>query len=108
MIERLRELLARATPGPWKSQDHQHQADLMTWYSVEKANGMRGQVARVMSHVRGKADAALIVAAVNALPALLDVCEAAQAFRVSGVPHHAWVRLWNALDALAALARVQP
>jgi hypothetical protein len=32
-----------------------------------------------------------------------EVIDAAKAFRASGVPHEHWVRLWNALDALAAV-----
>jgi hypothetical protein len=107
-VARLRELMAKATPRPWTHQGYSFQT------GMTHASGVGGFTAGFQDDcsdqqiMQGIPNAALIVAAVNALPALLDVCEAAQAFRVSGVPHHAWVRLWNALDALAALARVQP
>lgn len=41
--------------------------------------------------------------AAEAYTAEREVIEAAKAFRASGVPHEHWVRLWNALDALAAV-----
>lgn len=75
-IQRLRDLLATATPGPWCACTDGHLecreiAYVTTGIEIHSPSSpfMRGEP---------KADAALIVAAANALPALLDVVEAAQ------------------------------
>lgn len=59
-VKALRELLAKATPGPWQSIDN-------VIFSVEPGgpHPLEGNCA----------DGALIVAAINALPALLDAAE---------------------------------
>ena len=67
--------LNKATPGPWEARDDD--AELL----VTDTNGM--DICRVdyAPFEDGRhEDAALIVAAVNALPALLDIAQAAQAF----------------------------
>lgn len=64
-IEKLRALLEAATKGPWEV-DGDANGD--TW-------GRSGSI--FVGHNESNDDAALIVAAVAALPALLDVCEAA-------------------------------
>lgn len=80
-IQRLRDLLAKATPGTW----------------VENRGRIVGGPddrpidAEVVASTYGVAatrngNAALIVAAVNALPALLDVAEAAKAIEIRGEP----------------------
>ena len=71
---RLRELLGKATPGPWECDD----------YGVDFPGARYGEVAYVLSKTRGRFEAtsdnaALIVAAVNALPALLDRIDALEA-----------------------------
>lgn len=65
--EALRELLAKASPRPWG-----RSGDLID-------DG--GPEGNVLHQCLCEEDAALIVAAINALPALLDVVEAAAAFR---------------------------
>ena len=85
MSAELRRLLAEATPGPW------HRGTTRTYgiYSADADPEDQRTVATVphwdgSSHLtpidsRGDADAALIVAAVNALPDLLDRIDALEA-----------------------------
>ena len=108
-IERLRGLLANATPGPWANQRQRplaivsaDQAGLLWGGSVDPDQDRQRfahplavvqlddltlrdnpDIAERFPHRRvhpaiAQADADLIVAAVNALPALLDVAEAAR------------------------------
>jgi hypothetical protein len=91
-IERLRALLAEATPGPWR-----HGPLFWEAWATDADGAMTVRVAEVphggydpeSDRMRGvfvdpgidrsrEPDAALIAAAVNALPALLDVAEAAR------------------------------
>jgi hypothetical protein len=82
----LRALLAKATKGPWVEEREdgwmqeypRNTAIRCEWKSADASGAVGREIAR-MSGVHGQtsADAALIVAAVNALPALLDVVEAA-------------------------------
>jgi hypothetical protein len=74
--KRLRALLAEATPGPWRFGDA-HPDELVVADSMTLA-GATTVVCYGEPDDEGKADAALIAAAVNALPALLDVAEAAR------------------------------
>lgn len=77
-IERLRALLAEATPGPWKFvEPHSVMAPLPArfGYATIPVAAIEGLFS--MRHRNG----ALIVEGINALPALLDVIEAAQDFR---------------------------
>lgn len=79
-VDRLRALLGEATPGPWQVND----AGIET---VER-NAIGSKASRQMAAAypidlawegsAKAADLALIVAAVNALPLLLDIAEAAQ------------------------------
>lgn len=82
MLDRLEQLLAAATPRPWNYEwndrdDHEAGIDIM-------AAPPNGRVALVeLSHFGESthADAELIAAAVNALPDLLAVVEAAEFLR---------------------------
>lgn len=75
----LRKLLAKATPGPWML-DEWSPSDYLDGIQVDaRATGPRGSV-----FWSDKQDARIIVAAVNALPALLDVVEAAREACESG------------------------
>ena len=67
---RLRELLAEGTPGPWHDgwQGHGTDETYMVWSSKSA-----DLVCATSCLKRGYEDAELIVAAVNALPKLLDV-----------------------------------
>jgi hypothetical protein len=93
--DELRRLLDEATPRPWGQ-------SVSGWY-IDAAGGV------AIADVHGISDqalsnAALIAAAVNALPALLAVVEAAQEFRdeYAGYDDGAEARrkLFDALDAL--------
>jgi hypothetical protein len=75
-IEKLRELLAKATPGPW----YYYEGEIEDGKQIEGAD-LRGNGASVWRIDMGdydaldNANAALIVAVVNALPELLDEVE---------------------------------
>ena len=76
-IREIEGLLARATPGPWTLGDEYPQTSVdRDWCSIDGQDW--GAFARVAvrldrePNAEGEANAALIVAAVNALPALLD------------------------------------
>ena len=82
----LRRLLSEATARPWRAQWHDSDAPpAARWWSVDRASGLVGQVLRVMStaHGRASANAELVATAVNHLLALLDVADAAQAFKAA-------------------------
>ena len=72
--ERLRTLLVEATPGPWHDLPHDWPGKAIPILTHDAAH----TVAMAFNREHTKSDAALIVAAVNALPALLDVAEAAR------------------------------
>lgn len=73
IIERLKELLAKATHGRWRGHDAGPKHDFGFGISSPEAEK------DIVDWVRGgKADQALIVTAINALPALLEVAEAAE------------------------------
>ena len=85
MLADLRKLLAEATPGSWQSME--------AWERLEGENRL----------ILSPENVALIVAAVNALPALLDVVEAAREVVDTKWVHDDDVRgLRAALDALEA------
>lgn len=70
----LRELLAAATPGPWiwNAAGELHD-DAAGWIGHDRTgDGFQEYVAGTSNHPDGLNDGALIVAAVNALPDLLD------------------------------------
>lgn len=81
--EKLRALLAAATPGPWRA------GTVETWNVYADPNGdvmapgLGRVVAQMNRHYPHSNDAALIAAAVNALPELLDALEAAEAKRLT-------------------------
>jgi hypothetical protein len=76
-IERLRELEAAATPGPW------------AWRS-RSIDGPTGRwIAYLPTEGEGLTDVELIAATRNALPALLDVAEAARQLIDAGCWGHA-------------------
>jgi hypothetical protein len=64
-IEKLRALMAKATPGPWTTGqgDPEHVLSTVNWHCVAQANDALPNM---------KDNAALIAAAISALPALLD------------------------------------
>jgi hypothetical protein len=73
-IADLRDLLTRATAGPWR----RHHYEFGGPREYARATDSFRTDARVI--LLKDADAALIVAAVNALPTLLDIAEAARAY----------------------------
>jgi hypothetical protein len=79
-IAELRRLLSEASPGPWESRRRAHENDLVI---ASEAMPVLAELRSrpTSAKLRTPADAALIAAAVNALPELLDVVEAAQAVR---------------------------
>jgi hypothetical protein len=96
-IERLRELLEKATPGPWESTDKDGLYANIREPTIEAESGR-------VADMYDLCDAALIVAMRNTLPALLEVAEAAKAYSESGGFDE---KLW--LDgALAKLDQVTP
>lgn len=81
-VARLRELLAKATPGPWMVQDgcswrrigtHSHDGDVLC-----PTNQNDGHPDLIASDGKRDHNLRLIVAAVNALPGLLDHFDAAE------------------------------
>jgi hypothetical protein len=94
-VARLRELLAKANPGEWTVSGWDLFHGTTRWEATE-----------FFANIDVARDAALIVAAVNALGPLLDVCEAAQRLderRIIGQPVSG-----AEADLHEALARVQP
>lgn len=83
-LANLRCLLAAATPGPWRWYWSQNRAfiesDTHTVVEVFDADP------EVHGGIEHEADAALIAAAVNALPHLIAVAEAAQRLKDQGAP----------------------
>ena len=79
-IERLRALLAGATPGPWRARKwpspRMVEVLATTKPPIVPWSGFDDSDRTLKEH---DANAVLIAAAVNALPALLDVAEAARA-----------------------------
>jgi hypothetical protein len=78
-IERLRALLAEGTPGPWRRRCWPSPTRMVEIIAAEKPpivpwSGFDDSSRTKKGH---DANAALIAAAVNAMPALLDVAEAA-------------------------------
>ena len=117
-IERLRALLAEATPGPWGlDSEFGGSRGLVIGPLPENTEDPNWTTETVAFEIERDADATLIAEAVNALPALLDVAEAARVYLAcdgSGVrapepwsaPFDA-MELGKALPALrAALARL--
>lgn len=86
IIERLKELQAAATPGPWVVGGS---------YTVRTMRSSLDWIARMRDRHHSHADsedaanAKLIVTAINALPALLEVAEAAKWVRET--TNHAYV-----------------
>lgn len=86
MSETLRELLGNATPGPWEWVGHTLEQVKWSerWPEVLMVKDLPEHTYPELQSgelVVSEADAALIVAAVNALPALLDVAEAGMVIR---------------------------
>jgi len=71
-IKELRELLAKATPGPWSCDDSDLSAREIAVIGRMEIYSKSSPFCRQ----KAEDDAALIVAAINALPALLAVAEA--------------------------------
>lgn len=77
-IAELRRLLGEATPGPWAI------SEIGSGFEIESSDGLfvaqafqTKPIRSAIDHQERRANAALIVAAVNALPALLERLEAA-------------------------------
>jgi hypothetical protein len=96
-IERLRALLAEATPGPWLTGIGRFSANAL---AAERPGLLLAEVHTALDgdwiFAERHQEAALIAAAVNALPALLNVVDAAQAATRYRLP----VALQDALDRL--------
>jgi hypothetical protein len=96
LVSRLRELLAEGVPLPWEAPAHREDED---GYSAAIYGNVPEDEQGVADVIRPQ-DAALIVAAVNALPKLLDVVEAARKVQdyghveychaISGPPGETW------------------
>lgn len=74
----LRALLEQGTPGPWEVDPEVRTANICTIYHTADAQGwthVSGEMGRNPDRAENTANAALIVAAVNALPALLAEVE---------------------------------
>jgi hypothetical protein len=106
-IAELRRLLADATPGPWEIDDDG--LDRGIW-------GRSGSVV-VATQIEDGQDAALIAAAVSALPELLDAAERAQmlddairhALDTAGCRWEEWgARAEDVADILMAALEVKP
>lgn len=93
----LRRLLAEATPGPWRTE-----VGGQVWSWV-RPNGRRFvATTRYRTHPEDAPNAALIVAAVNALPGLLDRIEELEAENALLREPGGWAKVVSR-DALAAL-----
>ena len=99
LIERLRDLLAKATPGPWAYDTSEPDPMFTPNWSIYPVADCEYSIAEVNGQVKkSAAEAQLIVEAVNALPTLLA------AFAQSGVDREAVARiidpdLWAQRDA---------
>jgi hypothetical protein len=82
-IQRLREAHEAATPGPWSARAVEETKD--AWWSVDAPGDPPGLA------LTSVADAHAIVLAHNALPALLDIAEAARRY----LAHVAEAAAWN-------------
>lgn len=98
----LRQLLAEATPGPWETRVVREPYTDPTPALVVPSRGGHDPWWSLLFSDNADEDAALIVAAVNALPALLDVAKAAQEWRAR--PGHLGVEI-ELEAALAALEK---
>ena len=101
--DRLRALLAEATPGPWDVDDiHPDHCAQSPWGHKTVTFGP-GSVALALMSPEDQPTAALIVAAVNALPALLDVVEAARSLTGDDMAYRGSTsQTWAALRAALA------
>jgi len=99
-VERLRELRAKATEGPWETFSNYYQRK-HHFTRAGKAEAIMDKTGNEIvawagfdGQPNGEVNAALIVEAINALPALLDAVEALEPFarEAERLP-------WNAEDA---------
>jgi len=74
-VKALRELMAQATPGPWRQGSVEKDAIFVSHPEGLAGPGGERVIARANMHYPYEADIAVAVAAVNALPALLDKVE---------------------------------
>lgn len=93
-LDRLKELLAQATPGPWEVNPDGAEE----WWYSDTILGEGGAGGAVASCTKGNAP--LVVTAINALPALLEVAEAATSYIEDAVDGN---RLRSALAKLEAV-----
>lgn len=104
-ISNLRALIEKATPGPWAWDSPAN------WCGISDRVAPAANMGQVIATVdtsgwgkrRGNTNSALIVAAVNNLPSLLDIAEAVRALRDGGDLDPEYgpdVKVLAALDAL--------
>lgn len=101
----LRQLEAAATPGPWHDVPHDWPERAVP---IMDNSGVFVAYASTHTHEARNADAALIAAARNALPRLLELAEAIDTFWAEfgtkiGTDSEAWLRL--STEQLEALRR---
>ena len=75
ILDRLKKIIAQATPGPWAV----NQDGAEEWWYSDTILGEGGAGGALASCTEGNAE--LIVTAINALPALIAVAEAAVKYR---------------------------
>lgn len=100
MVGELRALLEKATPGPWTIRTLEN----FGFNVVHYLNGNKFDIQRV-AKTGGESDAALIAAAVNALPKLLDLIESLSA-RAAGVDLASIWELARSINDSDALMKV--
>jgi len=91
-VSELRRLLAEATPGPWEVGDDR------VWGNADDVEPET--LVYLIELASPTANSALIVAAFNALPALLDVVDAARVIEDPMVAGGGGDRWWAAHEAL--------
>ena len=108
--EELLALVGKATPGPWSVYTPEHSPSLPGIDAADATIVVWGDALADDGGVRGPANAALIVAAVNALPSLLDALDRAERERDEArASSEAWrTRFRGVAGALRAFLAAQP
>lgn len=115
LVGQLRKLIANGTPAPWQSS--RHAIGCFTIHETEAEARARPHFSPGLGHTYGyegrdpQANCDLLVSAVNALPAMLNVIEladAAMCLRNNGDPHRQIGRIFDQLThALSLLPNAQ-
>jgi len=99
----LRRLLSQATPGPWEVLRDNPECHLLAVLMEEEEDGETPSYV-ALADVETRTNAALIAAAVNALPALIAAVEAAEhwrnAYESNDPSNESFELMCAALDAL--------